>query len=394
MRRERIISLLAGVALVALAAWVASNTYWADTKVPRPPKGEALTNPFYAVQRFAEALGARTTRDHVLAVPPTDSVIVLSAWHWNWSAARREALERWVESGGRLVVDETLAGRRDGFERWSGIVLEFRELNERSVAVESEREEACRPFEEEQHGMPAGESQTTSYAICNLDGFSFLTSMRNALWTLRDRSGIQAIRVQVGRGHVTVINATPFRDRHLFDGDHGALFVAATEMRRGDDVHFLSEDEHPSLLSLLWQYGAPVVTLALALLALVLWRGAVRFGPLAAPPDVARRSLAEQIRGTGQFALRHGSGDALHAASVRALDEAAVRRIPRYARLSAGERAAALERLTGFDANTLAGAVHHGGTRRSHDLRQTIALVEAARRQLLIEHTRSSHGTQ
>jgi hypothetical protein len=178
----------------------------------------------------------------------------------------------------------------------------------------------------------------------------------------------------------------------LFEGDHGWLFVAATQVRRGDDVHFLSEDAHPSLLALLWQYGAPVVILTLTLLAVVLWRGGVRFGPLAAMPDPARRSLAEQICGTGQFALRNGSGDALHAASVRALDEAAHRRVPTYAQLSADERAAALARLTGFDRDALAAAVHHAGGRRSHELRNRIALLEAARRRTLIEHTRFSHG--
>ena len=117
------------------------------------------------------------------------------------------------------------------------------------------------------------------------------------------------MRVQVGRGSVTVINATPFRERSLFNGNHGRLFVAATGMRRGDDIHFLSEENHPSLLALLWQHGAPVVLLSLALIGLVIWRGTVRFGPLEAPSDAARRSLAEQIRGTGQFALRHGGGD-------------------------------------------------------------------------------------
>jgi hypothetical protein len=95
------------------------------------------------------------------------------------------------------------------------------------------------------------------------------------------------------------------------------------------------------MLALLWRYGAPVVTLALTLLALVLWRGGVRFGPLAAAPEAARRSLVEQIRGTGQFILRHGGGISFHAASVRALDEAAGRRVPLYS-LSPVERAAAL----------------------------------------------------
>ena len=127
MTRSRMISLLAALSLAALIAWVANNTYWGDTKVPMPLKGEALTNPFYAVQRFAEALGARTAWDRVLITPPADSVIVLSAWNWNLTTGRREAFERWVESGGRLVIDQTLVGGEEEFERWSGIVREYRE---------------------------------------------------------------------------------------------------------------------------------------------------------------------------------------------------------------------------------------------------------------------------
>lgn len=393
MRRTSIISLLVGVPLVALISWVASHTYWADTKVPMPPKGEALVNPFYAVQRFAEALGARTAWDRVLAIPPADSVIVLVAWHWSLSTSRREALERWVESGGRLVVEERLAGGQHEFERWSGIARKYRELDDTQKSAGPKGDSACRGFLEERDGTPAAESDTTRYWMCDSDGESFLASDRHAAWALRDASGIQAMRVQVGRGSVTVINATPFRDRRLFDGDHGWLFVAATELRRGDEVHFLSERAQPSLLALLWQHDGPVVVLTLALIALVLWRGGVRFGPLAAAQPTARRSLAEQIRGTGQFALRHGGGDSLLAAAVRALDEAAQRRIPGYARLSIKERASALARLTGFDWRALAAAIHHTGLRRSHDLRSTIALLEAARRQILVERTRSSHGT-
>jgi hypothetical protein len=396
--RSRIVWLLVGVLLVAFVVWVARNTYWADIEVPVPLRGEARTNPFYAVQRFAEALGARTAWDRVLTVPPADSVIVLSDWHWNLSVGRREGLERWVESGGRLVVDGRLAGPLDDFERWSGIVVGYKEpdddLEGTLVLSTSEKpaENVCGTFQEEHNGTPSSASHTPSYSMCNLSGVSFLTSNRNAVWAIRDASGIQAMRVQVGRGSVTVINAMLFRYRNLFDGDHARLFVAATQMRSDDDVHFLSEDNYPSLLALLWQYGAPVVVLSLALVALMLWRGAVRFGPLAAVPDDARRSLAEQIRGTGQFAMRHGGGDSLHAASVRALDEAAVNRIPRYSRLSVKERAVALAHLTGFDWKTLAAAVH-GKARRAHELRNTIALVEAARRQILVDQTRSSHGT-
>jgi len=153
----------------------------------------------------------------------------------------------------------------------------------------------------------------------------------------------------------------------------------------------MSEDAHPSLLALLWQHGAPVLMLTLGLVTLVLWRGGVRFGPPAAAPEAARRSLVEQIRGTGQFILRHGGASSFHAASVRALDEAAGRRVPLYASLSPNERATALARLTGFDLDALEAALQP--IRRSHELRNTIALLEAARRRTLIEHTRFSHGT-
>jgi len=146
--RGRIISLVVLVPLVALIAWVASNTYWADTKVPMPPKGEALTNPFYAAQRFAEALGARSAWDRAFTTPPTDSLIVLSTWHWDLSAGRREALEGWVESGGRLVIDRTLAGGENEFERWSGIVREYRERDGAEESAESKDDGACRMFQE------------------------------------------------------------------------------------------------------------------------------------------------------------------------------------------------------------------------------------------------------
>jgi hypothetical protein len=125
--------------------------------------------------------------------------------------------------------------------------------------------------------------------------------------------------------------------------------------------------------------------------ALHLWRRAVRFGPLAAPPERARRSLAEQIRGTGSFAWRHGGGESLHAACVRALDEAATRRIPGYGRSSPKERAAAVARLTGFEWPALSAAVHDSRARGGQELRSTIALLEEARRRILIKPRRRKH---
>jgi hypothetical protein len=391
VKRKTVIALAVAIPLVVLVVWVARNSYWAEVTLPMPPRGEALTNPFYAAQHLVEALGSRAVRDRQLVPVPHDSVIVLSAWNWSLSHPRRAALEQWVESGGRLVVDRTLLDTEEDFERWSGII----QTEQDAVPARTERktDDPCVTLREEHRGTTsAAGSAGARYEVCHLDVEWSLTSERKATWALRDATNVHAIRVPVGRGSVTMINANPFRYRYLLDGDHARLLVAATELRKADDVHFLSEDDAPWLLTLAWQHGAPVVATAFVIVALVLWRGVIRFGPLAAPDQTARRSLAEQIRGTGRFALVHGGGESLHGACVRALDEAARRRVKAYTGLSADQRADALAQLTGFNRNALAAAVQpHSGTHGAGALRRSIAFLETARRHILKQ---DKHGTR
>jgi hypothetical protein len=400
MRRGPLYTLLIGGPILALAVYIGINTEWKDVTVPMPPQGEALTNPFYAAQRFTEALGARAVRDRVLMTPPRNAVLVLSAWHWDLSPTRREAIERWVESGGRLVVDSTLTGSQDAFERWSGIHHTKRKSDDDAIdTLFSELLDQCEQYTERNTETASDEVESeektpASVSLCHVDQRSSLNTASTAMWTLRDSSRTQALRVQVGRGHVTVINAAPFREQALFKGDHGRIFVAATELRRGDEVHFLSEDVHLSLLAMIWRYGGPVVVLSLALIGLLLWRGAVRFGPLVAPIPGARRSLAEQIRGTGQFAMRQGDSDALFNACVRALEETVQRRVKGYTTMPGRERASVLARLSGLNRKALGNALHDPDSRRPQELRRTIALLEMARRHILITQRRSSHGTR
>ena len=392
MRRRHLIALAATPLLVVLGIWVAQRTQWEQVRVPMPLQGEARTNPFYAVQRFAEALGARTQWVRSgLDLPPGDGVVVLSGWHWDLSPTRTTALKQWVESGGRLVVDDLLVNNGDDFDAWSGIRQKHAELDEDAEdSYEDNPDETgdqC-PGMQELHGTVPGRD---SYRLCDAHWLAFLEARGPApQWALQDELGLQVVRVGLGRGSLTVINAVPFRERELFDGDHGRLFVAVSQLRKGDVVHFLSEDQYPSLLALIWRNGAAVVILSLGLIAALLWRGAVRFGPLAAVPESARRSVAEQIRGAAQFALRFREGDALHAAAVRALDEAGERRIAAYRRLSAPQRALAVARHTGLDADLVASAVAHT-TQRSQALAQRIALLETARRQLLHQLTGTAH---
>ena len=390
MTRERGSWLVVLGLLVALLTWIARHTYWDNIKAPLPPKGEAATNPFYVVQRFSEALGARTQRYRGLTLPSTRGVIFISAWHWDLSVDRRRRVEQWVESGGRLVVDESLVSGTDAFEQWSGIGRRERSLPIQPGRLLPFQETRCYTLDEEGGGPP------DFYSICGMDAGSSLTSSRKTDWALqRAQWGIQAIRVRVGGGSVTVLNGWPFVGRGLFDDDNAQLFVAATQLHRGDEIYFFSERDHASLPELAWRLGWPVICLLILLLTLAVWRSGVRFGPPVAPTETARRSLAEQIRGTGQFMMRVGSAGALHAATARSLDEVASRYITAYQHLPGAEKMAALASATGFEADALAAALNYSSSRRTEHLRAAIELLETARRRILLENTRSRHtGSQ
>jgi hypothetical protein len=378
-------------AVAGLSWWFAMNTYWAEEIEPGEIKGEALRNPFYALQRFSEAVGARTeVRRSLGTLPPADAVIYLSMWHWDLLAERREALERWVAEGGRLVVDQTLAGGEEQLERWSGI---------KRAPCECDDEDDKEPFPLPAPPVPAATPELCSklqvqgnrvygggraeYEVCNAFMQGQLASTRALSWSMKNERGMQAARVEIGRGSFTLFNGIAFQNHEVGTADHAALFAALAQLRRGDTVYFITDDQSESLLRLMWRLGAPSIVLAAALIALALWRGSARFGPLAASPDPARRSLGEQILGTGRFTMRFGGGRALHAATVRALFEAGSRRIVSFEGLPGPERIAALAKAGRVDLDALTQAINYSGPRRAGELRNTLALLESARRMIL-----------
>jgi hypothetical protein len=342
MRRLSIVTVVV-VALALLITWIARRTYWTEEFVPSPLKGEAASNPFYAAERLVELLGGRARwRQQLQPLPPTNTVIVISSWNWDLIPARREALERWVAGGGRLVLDRSVLSKRR-LEQWSGI-----------------------------------------------DSYGALRSSRLPSWRHELYHVTLALRVPIDEGSVTVVGGgEPYLKRALLDRDQAMLFVASTQMRAGDEFLFLSDSTGVSLLAVIWSHAAPAITLALVLVGLAIWRASIRFGPLAPQLDPTRRSLAEQIRGTGRFTVKFGGGLPLHAAVVRALNEAAALQIPRYDRLPAQERVAAVSRVAGLDTTEVAHAMNYAGPRRPGELRSALAVLELVQRALSLAGART-----
>lgn len=390
MKKSWLIAGLIAIGIALLATWIARNTYWDDVTVPNLPRGEAATNPFYTAERLTQELGATPEwRKSWTGAPAQDAVLFLRDWNWDLISTRRLAIERWVEAGGRLVVDRSLGSGGDSFSRWSG--LEF----QNPLELGTEEDPSDTPVEERHQPMDPcrdltlrdGQSQLEqareTYGACGLAVFGYLTSVAGPQWTLEDDAGLQVVRVKIGQGRVTLVNGEPFTNRQILMLDNPELFVDAFQLKRGDRVIFASEQERASLLQLIWMYGAPAVLLGLAWIAAALWRSSVRFGPLEAMPDSARRSLGEMIRGTGQFAWRIGRGKSLHGSMVRALREAARQRIFGYDTLQQEDKIAAIARIAQVDPEALALSMDVGVHRRAQDFKNAVALLNTARVRVL-----------
>jgi len=317
-----------------------------------------------------------------LTLPSAHGVVVLEFWNWGLIPERRARLEQWVQDGGRLVVGFDLISNSE-FNDWSGV----RPLQVRTAKDNVAHYPVCPP-----HTGRLTADAGEHFDICTPMPFNELGTTRKYSWRLRDKGGhTQVLRIPFGRGSVTLVNAMLFGNLQMLCGDNALLFTAATQLRKGDEIDFLLDGSGGSLLSLMWTYGSPVIVLGALLIVLWLWRSGVRFGPLAAAPDPARRSLAEQIRGTGQFTLRFGGGKALYDATIRALNEAAARRFPHYERLGGEQRVATLASFTGLDPGELVAALHSPAARRPQEIRKTIAFLETVRRQILHAHEITEH---
>jgi hypothetical protein len=389
---------LGGIALAtAFATWVACKLHWETITVPTPAKGEALTNPYYALEHFAADLGLHPREISTVRGLQAEAVLVLEEPGDELTHPPVAALESWVEAGGRLVISSALLDSYPALRAWSGI------KRARSVRAAVDGKPAAPPpapppaqpptmnsgadcplMKVRADGVPTGQS----FRVCGAGPTLAYDGERAPAWSLSDDRGMHVIRAGVGFGEITVLQPRDALSNFMLKrADHAEMFAAAAGLRHDDTLLIFHPATAVPLPVLLWRLVAPALLFLLAALLALAWRHAPPFGPPLPLPSPLRRSLAEQIRANARFAWRTGNLGGLRTSARRSLDEAAARHIAGYGSLDAAQRAARLAELTGLDAIAIGAARDDGAAGRLNEQRAAITLMEVCRRILLRMHS-------
>ncbi|NML43686.1 DUF4350 domain-containing protein [Ramlibacter sp. G-1-2-2] len=389
MSRDTVIRIAVGGLALAGALWLANATEWVEVQVPRPPRGAAAKDSFFATEQVLKQMGARVERRQALEpLPPPGARLLLTSQYWHLFPERAEQLRRWIEAGGQLVVPATLLDRRE--LAWLPLKPVDRTRDAQRIKRGVDKQDCYQVTEPA--GLQAPGSDGQGFRFCG--GPSFwrdLQPRENVApqWQLNGPYGVEMLRVPLGKGSVTAFGSWTFlNNREVLKGEHALALATALQLERGQAVWLVTEEARPPFLAWIWQNAWIAVLLAAAALAWWLWRGAVRFGPVGATPAPQRRSMREQVAGTGAFLQQHGTA-ALHAAQVRALQDAARARLPGFAQLTPLSVPQAIARATSLDANALTRALLPG-PRTPERLPADLELLEAARRRLLQHQQRTS----
>lgn len=393
MSRISPLRLLMGLLALAIVSWLAVSLEWVEVEVPRPKPPELEADRFFLVEKLLVRLGAAVTRPGNLdTLPPPGARLLLATTEWDLFDSRAERLKDWVEQGGHLVASADLLDEEE-LEAWLPMQLAPRKGAEPAARPlpRSARLAECRQLTDA--AAPAARAESLSLCAPRL-GYGDLDLVpeppANPLWRLQGPAGTEMLRMPVGRGSVTLVRPWGLMaGERLLEGDNTLAFARMLQVGPGAAVWIVDDETREPLPLWIWRHAASAVLLALAALALYLWRGAVRFGPLVPAAVVQHRSIADQVTGTGRF-LQHHGGAALHAAQCRALAEAVRRRLPGATAITDHERLLAIASAGDLDARALADAMAPGHAHRPAALPTTLALLETARRRVLARRPAAS----
>ena len=436
MKSFWIVRAVAVLAIAAIVGWVVHGTHWVEVDVDDDVRGLAATDQQYSLRRILEASGATLeVRTALEPLPPPHGTLLLNSNFWNIFPGRSDQLETWVRNGGHLVV-QGMHENADKDMRWlpvsffvpkprtasaPGDVVGARlppakgdddEDDDEDQSAADNRADREQPFDHPfDHGHGPVRRHTREWGACAnfkesdatsepayepgrvYRGCTMVEQMRTVnhavpTWRLVDRKGgILAMRVPFGRGSVTGVSFLAVLDnRSLLQADNALITSAILQAEPGRAIWIVEDESREALPLWMWHEARTPTLLICAALLLSLWRLMLRFGPREAAAPQARRSMGEQVRGTGQF-IAGADPRALHDATRKAFEAVGRTRIDQWADRDDAERVAALAAVLApaatLDTAALLAALTPPPLANPAQVLAAIAVIEQARRALL-----------
>ena len=404
-----------GVATATLVAVFFSSCEKRTVDFTRGYHGEAARNKYLAGERLLERMGTSVRSFADLSglseLPPADATLILPTERKTLDASRSEALLRWVESGGHLVIVSWQLF--DDPEREADLVLDPIGVRQYLNAEEEGEDEAPSVEPDEPPLLEAPESPAIKTSASDEDAeepepevalaefpdretplevefdpeFRFELSPdaeTSRVFAVADSNGTHLVTLQHGQGLVTALTDDYFLAQPTIgDFDHAELLYRLAHWGgRSGPVWIFYGDAYPGAAALLWRHGWMVVVTAAFALALWLWSASRRFGPLAPDPTRERRELMEHVRAAGLFQWRRGAAPALLAAVREAVLARVRERHPSFTSLDPAQQAERLAQLADLPRARVSAALAFQTDSEAGRFAKDVAVLEKIRRSL------------
>jgi len=338
-----LVAVLGGV--LAIFLYVKAVPY--QEVIEHGPSPEAQANPYLAAEHYLRQQGINVEHANGLDVLPTleprQRTLLLLGERTNMTLRDVDQVMNWTRAGGRLLfVAEALWD--DSTSSSGDLLLDRVRLRQLlSKDLKAPEPELIKDPYPELTKLYLEDEEAPAYLGFDTD-FHLEDPQNLAQAWANSEASTHLMQMTYGQGTITVLtDAELWKNDHIDQYDNAWLLWY---LSADTDVTLLFNTDHDNLLTLLLRYFPQAIVALLALIALWLWRSAVRHGPLQQPASKARRQLQEHLQASAAFHLRHNGQQHL----LQSLQQDVLRRArqihPGFEQLVVAEQWQVLARLS------------------------------------------------
>ncbi|GAB7533433.1 DUF4350 domain-containing protein [Pseudomonas sp. 3A(2025)] len=384
------------IAMVAgLGALVIAQLEPYEEMVDQGPSPEVRRNPMLAAEHFLRertiAVQAAKIWSDLPDTRQQRQTLLLLGKRTHMRPAEVEKLLAWTRAGGHLVLvaEQTW---NEQTQRSGDLLLDrlqIRRLLTRDLP-EIEHEQPAIPLAAPRPPAQRWPELTRLYlenetapAYLSFDpAFHLEDPEDHARYWANSANATHMLQLVEGEGLVTILTDSQLWQNNAI-GRHDNAWLL-WYLTQDSHVTLITDTDHDNLLTLLLRHFPQALVALAVLLALGLWRVALREGPVQSPAPLARRQLAEHLRASAGFLLRRRG----HQALLKHLQQDILRRArlrhPGFESLSVAEQWQFLARLTRQPTSAIGEALHPPSAQRlsSAEFTRQVAHLQTIRNAL------------